>query len=228
MSAPPAVLVVDTASPALFTATAADSGVHTGIVTDAHGLPYLPRHRIAARLREGAVRAVRSEPGTNLGTAARDLLGTTNGGHEEHRLLRIGHARLAHPVRAAVAWAMAQRSASHQREALARAVTDTYTTEESGTEVDAHGAPVPGRLRTNQALRPRLRLVAELGWAAPPDAALLRCLARTALATTAAGLRVTRGRGRIDVRLADPAGERDPHDYTVALAELDGPEGGRA
>lgn len=228
MSTPPAVLVIDTVSPALFTATAADTGAHTGIVTDSHGLPYLPRHRIAARLREGAVRAVHADPGTNLDTAARDLLGTTNGGHEEHRLLRIGHARLADPVRAAVAWAMAQRGQPHQREALARAVTDTYTTEESGTEVDAHGAPVAGRLRTNRALRPRLRLVAELGWATPPDATLLRCLARTALATTTAGLRVTRGRGRIDVRLADPDGEQHPHDYTVALAELDREKGDRA
>ncbi|GAA3747559.1 hypothetical protein [Salinactinospora qingdaonensis] len=225
MSEHPTRLLVTLASPALFTGPSqTGTNADTDIVTDSHGLPQLPRHRLNARLREGAVLAARSEHTDHaaahvLTDAAVDLFGSKAG--HELRNLRVGHARLPESVRAAVAWAMRQRGGSiPERLRLARAVTEAYTGYESGTEVDADGAPVDGRLRTNRALRSGLRLEAELRWAVTPTEGYVRFLARAVLATTTAGARVTRGRGRLSVALAPPGGS-DPeqaHAHTVRLA----------
>ncbi|WP_159943708.1 MULTISPECIES: hypothetical protein [unclassified Nocardiopsis] len=213
MSRPDRV-AVHLASPALFVGASADgTGADTDVVTDGDGLPFLPRHRLAARLRAGAASALTVAP--ELAGALEDLFGR-RGSHGADRILRVGHAVLGAPVRAAVARALAGRD-EPVRSALRRSVTDAYTTLESGIEVGADGAPAPGRLRTHRVLLPGLTLTAGLTWAAEPDREHWRLLARACLATTRIGMRSTRGRGRVDVRLAEP-GHADPHALTLSLA----------
>ncbi|MDS1270694.1 hypothetical protein RIF23_10325 [Lipingzhangella sp. LS1_29] len=239
MSRQPTHLRLQLASPAQFTgASAGGTDADTDVVTDEHGLPYYPRHRLAARLREGAVTAIRAHGDRNLLRTAEELLGTTRGGHEATRALRIGHAHPALAVRAAVAAAQQRREEEHpsdskgelrQREAarthLATAVTAAYAEEESGTQVDELGTPISGRLRTHRALRPGLVLWAELSWGVEYREEYGRLLALAALGTTAAGMRITRGRGRIDVRVAAPeeaegTGADAAHHYTLRLAGI--------
>ncbi|MFC3994478.1 hypothetical protein ACFOVU_01015 [Nocardiopsis sediminis] len=219
----PAVLIVSLAAPAVFAGTSASgSAADADVVTDAHGLPYLPRHRVAARLRDAAVSAVRADPA--LLPAARALFGASRE-HGPDRILRIGHALPPESVRAAVAWALEQRAddpTSAHGPTLLRAVTDAFTSLESGVEIDPGGAAVEGRLRTVRVLDPGLRLTAALRWARPPDTRELRCLARAALAFTQAGLKASRGRGRIDARLAEtPETDRDnAHAATLTWAGI--------
>ncbi|GHC85694.1 hypothetical protein GCM10007079_28820 [Nocardiopsis terrae] len=207
-------IVVRLASPALFVGASADgTGADTDVVTDAHGLPHLPRHRLAARLRAGAVSAATVAP--DLAGAVELLFGRGRS-HGPDRILRVGHALPGDGVRAAVARALEGR-AEPVRSTLRRAVSDAHTTLESGVEIGPHGAPEPGRLRTNRVLLPGLTLTATLTWATPPGEEHWRCLARACLATDQIGLRAARGRGRVDVRLArseDP----DPHATTLSLA----------
>ncbi|MDA8369377.1 MAG: hypothetical protein M0026_05860 [Nocardiopsaceae bacterium] len=208
MTAVPAFLMVELAAPAVFSgASAAGTAADADVVTDAHGLPYLPRHRIAARLRDAAAGAARADPA--LLPSAHALFGASRG-HGPDRILRIGHALPPEPVRAAIAWALEQRAADNSAEhgpALLRAVTDAFTSLESSVEMDTGGAPVEGRLRTVRVLDPGLRLTAALRWTRTPGRTEVRCLARAALAFTQAGLKTSRGRGRVDVRLAAEPGQ---------------------
>lgn len=207
-------IVVHLASPALFVGASADgTGADTDVATDEHGLPHLPRHRLAARLRSGADRALTVAP--ELAGACDEVFGKGSS-HGADRMLRVGHAVLGNQVRAAVARALAGRT-EPVRSVLRRAVTDAYTGLESGIEVRPDGAPEPGRLRTNRVLLPGLTLTSALTWAVPPREGHWRLLARACLATTQIGLRATRGRGRVDVRLAGPA-DADPHTVTLRLA----------
>ncbi|MFL1377972.1 MULTISPECIES: hypothetical protein [unclassified Nocardiopsis] len=213
MSAPERI-VVRLASPALFVGASADgTGADTDVVTDDHGLPYLPRHRLAARLRAGAQRALAVSPG--LEGAVGEVFGRGRS-HGRDRMLRVGHAVTGDAVRAAVARALAGRSES-ARAVLRRAVTDAHTVLETGIEVGPHGAAEPGRLRTHRVLLPDLVLTAALTWAQEPGPDHWRLLARACLATTGIGLKGTRGRGRVDVRLAG-APDEDPDALTLRLA----------
>ncbi|RCV52448.1 hypothetical protein [Marinitenerispora sediminis] len=223
MSDRPEFVTVDITSPAMFVGNSvAGTAADTDIATDDHGLPRLPRHRLAARLRAAAVGVVRAEPG--LLDAAEEVFGVPRR-HDRERLVQIDDARCAEPIRAAVAYALHQRghrpgmTPDGLAAVLVRSVTDAFTSLESGVEVDADGAPIPGRLRTNRVLNPGIHLVAPLRWHGEPRADHLRLLARAALATTQAGHRETRGRGRIDVRLGS-ASTSDEHEATLAWAGL--------
>lgn len=211
-------IVVRLVSPALFAGASADgTGADTDVVTDAHGLPCLPRHRLAARLRVAAVSAATVTP--DLAEAVERVFGR-EGSHDADRALRVGHGRPGDAVRAAVAHALAGRAAP-ARAALRRAVTDAHTTLESGVEIGPDGAPEPGRLRTHRVLLPGLVLTAPLTWSVPPRAVDWRCLARACLATDQIGLRSTRGRGRVDVYLSRPD-DPDPRATTLSLARPSG------
>lgn len=214
--------VVHLASAALFVGASADgTGADTDTVTDEHGLPYLPRHRLAARLRAAADDAVSVTPGS---AAAADALFGRSRAHGPDRILRVGHATLGLEVRTAVARALAERP-EPARSTLRRAVTDAYTTLESAVEVGPDGASRQRSLRTHRVLLPGLTLTATLTWARPPEEEHWRLLARACLAADRIGLRVTRGRGRADVRLAVPD-DPDPHTTTVRLAAPPRPPGG--
>lgn len=209
-------IVVRLVSPALFVGASADgTGADTDVVTDGHGLPHLPRHRLAARLRAGALGALTVAP--ELTEAADRVFGRPRS-HGADRILRLGHAVTGDRVRAVVAYALAGR-AEPLRSTLRRAVTDAYTTLESGVEIGPDKAPEPGRLRTNRVLSPGLVLTSALTWSIPPTPEDWRCLAMACLATDRIGLKATRGRGRVDVRLATQE-DSDPHTTTLRLARV--------
>ncbi|GAA4952305.1 hypothetical protein GCM10023224_41300 [Streptomonospora halophila] len=218
-AAAPAFLLVDLVAPAIFAgASAAGTAADSDVVTDDHGLPYLPRQRIAARLRDAAVTAVRAEPA--LLPAAHALFGASRR-HGPGRILRISHATPPEPVRAAVAWALEQR-APGTANTLVRAVTDAFTSVESGVAIDGSGAPADARLRTVRVVDPGLRLTAPLRWTRTPAPEEVRCLARAALAFTRAGLKAGRGRGRLDARLAQApdTDSESAHARTLAWADV--------
>ncbi|GAB3466102.1 hypothetical protein GCM10027570_55020 [Streptomonospora sediminis] len=221
----PAFLLVDLVAPAIFAgASAAGTAADSDVVTDTHGLPYLPRQRIAARLREAAATAVRAEPA--LLPAAHALFGASRR-HGSGRILRIAHAAPPEPVRAAVAWALEQRAAGESgggAGTLVRAVTDAFTSVESGVAIDSGGAPADARLRTVRVVDPGLRLTAPLRWTRSPEPDEVRCLARAALAFTQAGLKAGRGRGRLDARLAEnpDTDATDAHNRTLTWAGIGG------
>ena len=220
MSAPGSILVRPVSS-ALFVGASADgTGADTDVVTDDHGLPYLPRHRLAARLRAGALNALAVAP--DLEETVGEVFGL-GGSHGRDRMLRVGHAVTGEAVRTAVARALAGRP-EPARSVLRRAVTDAHTVLETGIEVGPDGAAEPGRLRTHRVLLPGLVLTSTLTWARDPGPEHWRLLARACLATTGIGLKVTRGRGRVDVRLAG-APDEDPDALTLRLAA---PPGGEA
>ncbi|MET9795773.1 hypothetical protein [Nocardiopsis alba] len=215
MSVPDRILV-RLVSPALFVGSSADgTAADTDVVTDEHGLPHLPRHRLAARLRAGAVSASAVFP--EFAGAVHRLFGRGRS-HGRDRILRVGHAVTGDEVRSAVAHALAGR-AEPLRSRLRRSVTEAYTTLESGVEIGPRGAPEAGRLRTDRVLSPGLVLTAALTWSVPPAPDDRRCLAMACLATAQIGLKATRGRGRVDVRLAFPE-DPDPNATTLAEAGL--------
>ncbi|GLU49428.1 hypothetical protein [Nocardiopsis ansamitocini] len=217
MSDTPTHLVIDLVSPALFVGhSATGTHAHTDVVTDAHGLPHLPRQRVLALLRMGAVSAALAD-GSLLAPAHR-LFGTARS-NKEDRALRLRDAVLDDSVRAAVALALENRAEAARLPLLA-AVTDGFTCLESGIEVDQHGAPVPGRLRTVRALLPGMCLATPLSWTREPTEDEVRCLARAALAFTQAGLRTSRGRGRVDARLAKGRDDSERNTRTLAWAGL--------
>lgn len=215
-------VVVHLASAALFVGAGVDgTDADTDVVTDEHGLPYLPRHRLAARLRTAADEAVTVAPG--LAAVVDELFGRSRA-HGPDRILRVGHAVLGDRVRTAVARALVGRP-EPVRSTLRRAVTGAYTTLESSVEVGPDGVSRPRSLRTHRVLLPGSTLTAELTWARPPEEEHWRLLARACLAADRIGLRATRGRGRVDVRLAVPD-DRDPHATTLRLAAPPRPPGG--
>lgn len=214
MSAPDRVLV-RLASPALFTG----SGGGTGVATDEHGLPHLPRHRLATCLRTGADTALVLTP--HLTRVAEELFGRP-GSHGPDRILRLGHAGADQQTRAVVARALAGRT-EPEHTTLRRALTRARTVVETSTAVGTDGAPEPGRLRTHRALLPGTVLTAALTWARAPTPEHWLLLARACLATDRIGARTRRGRGRVEVRLAAPD-TTDPDALTLALAAPPGKE----
>ncbi|MBE2999714.1 hypothetical protein IDM40_13485 [Nocardiopsis sp. HNM0947] len=218
MNAPDRV-VVRLASPALF--PGADGGSDPGVATDEHGLPHLPRHRLAACLREGAQAALVLTP--DLAWAVDELFGRP-GSHGPDRILRLGHAGADPQTREVVARALAGRAAP-ERATLRRALTRARTVVEAGTAVGTDGAPEPGRLRNHRALLPGTTLTAPLTWARTPSPEHWLLLARACLATDRIGARTRRGRGRVEVRLAGPD-TPDADATTLALASPPGKEEG--
>lgn len=208
-------VVVRLASPALFTG----AGGGTEVATDEHGLPHLPRHRLAACLRTGADAALVLTP--HLARTADELFGRP-GSHGPDRILRLGHAGADQQTLAVVARALAGRT-EPERTTLRRALARARTVVETSTTVGTDGAPEPGRLRTHRALLPGTTLTAALTWARTPTPEHWLVLARACLATDRIGARTRRGRGRVEVRLAAP-GTTDPDALTLALAVPPGKE----
>lgn len=192
-------------------------------VLDSHGLPYLPRTVLSARLRDAALTVLLARPqdaetALQLWGAAGSTLGS--------RVLRVGAAVASTPVRRAVAAAVAARPG------VARAVALAATTPITTTAIGADGAPAQHTLRQVRAAAPPLVLHAPLSWMQAPTDTQVAVLARCCLALTQIGRGATRGAGRVSCTLdndlpttrtlattdpADPADFADPADLDVGV-----------
>lgn len=182
------------------------------VTTDRHGLPFIPRARVSARLRDSALGVVTAFP--DLLEPALQLLGRV-GSHHTRRLLTVGDAHLPDPVRGAVAATLDLHQGNPgAADRVAALITDALTTVEANTAVDRAGAPRRGSLRTARVVIPGVTFTADLTWREPPDPIHLTCLARIALGVTQLGMRGGRGRGAVDTTLG---GDRSG---TLAAADL--------
>ena len=192
--APPAALVLTTLQPMAIagdsaTGTWADLDIHT----DAHGLPYIPRSRLNARLRTAAVQAATAHQTERaILYALVDLLGTTADHSDRPRLVQVDHAQFDDVTRAMVGATHAAianstgGSAARTREFTGQ-VTDSETTVLTHTAIARDRSPATGTLRSLRVLRKGTQLTAPLLWAGKPSAVHLRALALAVLGLTQLG-----------------------------------------
>ena len=167
---------------------------------DRYGCPVIPRNRLAARLRDGCLEAVRCQP--TLLDAARRLFGAP-GAHDDAAILAVGDATLPDPVRKAIRYALSAWSSPGDPPALTTTdVLDGFTTIIRSTAVDATGGPRPTSLRRVRAVLPDVPFVSQLTWHGEPTTTDLACLARAVLGVQQIGLGGTRGRGTVVCALA--------------------------
>lgn len=213
----PAVLTIEVVSPCVI-------GVDPGgtleadlvSVSDAYGLPYVPRYRLAARLRDAALTVLSQASVDRDGdlAAARELFGAGATSEGARRAVTVGHARLPRATQAVVASAIgASEGESPTSRVLRSAVRSALTTTLVSTARDERGAPVAGTLRDVEVVIAGVVFEAALTWAAGSPTGSQACfLARCVLALTQIGQGETDFRGRVDCALD---GDRAA---TVALA----------
>ncbi|MCC8927285.1 hypothetical protein [Rhodococcus sp. I2R] len=207
----PAELTIRLLTPAqIGIATTDPLDVDLDVVVDDTGLPYIPRHRIAQRLREvGSIAALSDANAVGATTRLLGAARSTTG----RRLLRIGHAHHPTDVRITVARSVAADRGTHGAAArLHTRIRDAYTTIVTSTQISDDGAPTPGTLRTVRAVRASLILHAPLQWLAPPTEADVTHLARLCVFLDQIGAGQSRGPGQIECAL-----DCD-REHTVALA----------
>lgn len=170
------------------------------VTADEYGLPYIPRHRLSARLRNAALLASGAHP--QILAAALDLLGPA-GALTAGRGLQIGHARLPLSVQTAAAHAVhtAQRSVeggAPPRPMMSR-IRDAYTEILTSTAIGDDSAPISGTLRRIRSVRAGTVLTAPVSVlderVATPEH--LRALALMCVACDQIGGGESRGMGRI-------------------------------
>ncbi|PCK22978.1 hypothetical protein [Rhodococcus qingshengii] len=152
---PPSFLRIMLLSPAVVGVASVDPlDVDLDVTTDVLGLPYIPRHRLAARLRDAADDVAAAFP--DMITALRDLLGSSRR-LTGTRMLQIGHGELPRSVQAAAAHAVHSEAASTVDADLPRPmasrIRDAYTEILVSTARDEDGAPIPGTFHQIRAIR---------------------------------------------------------------------------
>lgn len=181
----PETIVIRTLQPmTILGESATGTWADLDIVTDRHGLPYIPRSRLNARLRASAVRAVRAlhEKDSDLLDAMLDLMGAHGDHPDRPRLVQVDHARFDDDARRMVAMTVATfgDDLATVRDFVS-SVTDSVTTVLTQTAVARTRAPKTGSLRSLRTLREGTTLVAPLLWARAPEEKHVRALALAVL-----------------------------------------------
>lgn len=195
----PRFLRIELRTPTVLGAPSADPlDVDLDITADSDGLPYIPRHRLSARLRDAALEASWAYP--SILPTALELLGSSRG-VGPRRCLQIGHARLPVAVRAVAARALHSESAgtgAHLPRPLASRIRDACTDILTSTTRDDDGAPVAGTLRQIRAVRAGIDLTAPVIFTGPAVTTdHLRALSLMCMAFEQIGTGASRGLGQI-------------------------------
>jgi hypothetical protein len=224
-ASPPARVVLRVLSPMLIAGgSAGGSPADVDVLTDEHGLPYIPKSRLISRLRDAALIAIGAIRDPELTVAAFDVLGRTgaSGPSSRPRILLPSDARLPATLRATVAASIAARTDDSVKgrryqfgaAALIEAITNALTDVEFNTAITRGGAPSPGTLHTARVVRPGVSFIADLQWTTPPEPRHVRVLALAVLGLRQLGARESDGRGHVAAHLdPDRAG-------TMSLAGL--------
>jgi hypothetical protein len=209
---PPARVVLRVLSPMLIAGgSAGGSPADVDVLTDEHGLPYIPKSRLISRLRDAALIAIGALKDPALSVAAVDVLGRPGaaGPCDTPRLLLPSDARLPATLRATVAASIEARTNDAVRGrryqfgavALIEAITNALTDVEFNTAITRGGAPSPGTLHSTRVVRPGVTFIADLQWTTPPEPRHVRVLALAVLGLRQLGARESDGRGHICAHL---------------------------
>lgn len=200
----PSFLRIALLSPAVVGVASSDPlDVDLEVPTDMFGLPYLPRHRLTARLRDAAVGVAAAFPDT--AGAIHDLLGSSRR-LTGTRMLHIGHGELPLSVQAAAAHAVHSEAASivaaDLPRPLAARIRAAYTEVLASTARDEDGAPIPGTFRRIRAIRAGTVFAAPVAFRRDPVGAdHRRALALMCVALEQIGTGDSRGLGQIEASL---------------------------
>lgn len=201
---PPSFLRIMLLSPAVVGVASADPlDVDLDVTTDTLGLPYIPRHRLAARLRDAADDVAAAFP--DMAAALRDLLGSSRR-LTGTRMLHIGHGELPRSVQAAAAHAVHTEAASTVDADLPRPlvtrIRDAYTEVLVSTARDEDGAPIPGTFHQIRAIRAGTAFTAPLSFRGEHVSAdHRRAVALMCVAFEQIGTGHSRGLGQIEASL---------------------------
>lgn len=197
----PSALTIRVLRPALVGVDTGDSlGVDRDIEFDDTGLPIVRRHRISARLRDAALVASASD--ASVAELMLGLIGTPRSTAARRKLV-VGHARPDQQTRSA-AWHGVTRDVHAnpgRAQHLINAIKDACTVTITSARLDTYGAPVPGSLREERALRPDLVLHAPFTWQDSPSAAEVTALAKCVVGLQQFGAKESRGLGQIECSL---------------------------
>jgi hypothetical protein len=172
-------------------------------VLDASGLPYVPKNRMSARLRDAALAVVTSAGGdAETVSAAIELFGAAYDTGSARRLVQVGAAVWPDAAQAAIAAALAGQYQRREQALLRKRITEAMTVRVGQTRIGADGAPARGSLRYLRGIRPGVVLDARLWWREPPQPRHLRVLARSVLALTQIGDGESDNLGRVSCSLA--------------------------
>ena len=173
-------------------------------VVDEYGMPFIPRYRVASRLRDAALTVLSESGATDVDVeCATALFGASGTSDRQRRALTVGHAQLPRAAQASVVNAITLSENQFPSSRLLRsAVRSALTVTLSGTARDERGAARTGTLRDVEAVIPGVVFEAALSWApGSPTLAQRRFLARCVLALTQIGHGETDFRGRVDCAL---------------------------
>ena len=179
-------------------------GVDIDTVLDANGVPYVPRNRISARLRDAALIVLNSAGSDDTDVVtARELFGRAFESGPARRLVQVGAAVWPSAAQATIAAALQASGDRYTggRTLLRERIIEAMTVRIGQTRIGSDGTPAPGSLRYVRGIRPGIVLEAGLRWREPPKQHHLRFLARTALALTQIGEGETDNLGRVTCSL---------------------------
>ncbi|MFG1770767.1 hypothetical protein ACGFIX_14430 [Nocardia salmonicida] len=170
---------------------------------DSNGIPFVPKNRISARLRDAALTVlVGPDGGLEAVETAIALFGAAKATTSEGRLVHVGAAVwpefAAHRVDAVLDAAARKYG---RRAVLRRAITQALTVELGQTAIDDSGTPISGSLRFARGIRPGVVLRAPLRWQRTPTEAEVRFLAKTVLALRQIGHGASDSRGQVTCSL---------------------------
>lgn len=180
-----------------------DLDVDLGTVVDDFGIPYIPKNRMSARLRDAALRVFGEAGATPADLdAAVALFGASATTAEQDRVVRVGRAQWPRDAQATVVAAIrAHEDRYGGSGAMRENVTAVLTTTIRRTALDDRKAPRRGSLREVRAVRPGVVFESELSWTRPPTGSELRFLARCVLAVEQIGYGESDHQGRVECAL---------------------------
>ena len=194
-------------------------GADIDTVLDANGIPYIPKNRMSARLRDAALTVLSGPGGGPVALAsATALFGDAYSARGTARLLSVGAAAWPTAATAHVDATLTKLHGRFQQHGLApvamvrREITRGLTVEIGQTAIAANGAPLTGSLRFARGIRPGVLLRAPLRWREDPSVDDLRFLAQCVLALRQVGHGASDHRGQVSCNLDGD------FDKTVALA----------
>lgn len=147
--AAPAVLTITVVSPCVLGIDPGGSlTADVASVVDEYGMPFIPRYRVAARLRDAALTVLSESGATDADVeCATALFGASGISDRRRRALTVGHAQLPRAAQASVVNAITLSENHFPTSRLLRsAVRSALTVTLSGTARDERGGAAGGHV----------------------------------------------------------------------------------
>ncbi|WP_328435367.1 hypothetical protein [Nocardia puris] len=191
-------------------------------VVDENGLPFIPKNRMSARLRDAALTVLGGPPEPVLSTdTALALFGGAYTTEASRRGLHVGAAVWPRQAQASVVRSLRSKSGRYPGAGrlFRQRITEALTVEIAQTAIGADGVALPGSLRFARGIRPGVVLEAPLRWSIEPTSAHVGFLARCVLALTQIGEGRSDNLGRVVCSLDGDFGRTRDLAYPVGAVE---------